>query len=338
MKFHKQIKSILSTQENFDNIQLFSSQEAVNQMNMVIPLFPDQSDELRSGNGDSEQNWRNQGDVHIDHSVPCSLNEDWIDCKSDGESQQSVSSFGNTCTTGSEPKHFESATSSMQTSSQFMNEKHSFIDEQPFPSFTEPADIESRMKKAFDSLISENVLTITDEKRGKNTSTQCVSTKESVIDKNQHIPFCVSRTMGKNKNGLMGANMHVLDVRNDKYCKKNTKTQTPKGSKRALHSIVEKKYRTNINERLAELKNTVPTIRYTYKKLCNIPLTEADHRQLNGMEPARKLNKASILHKATEYIKFLENENSDLKAENARLQNIINLSFNLQQRITPLNM
>ncbi|OXB43025.1 hypothetical protein B1J92_H08107g [Nakaseomyces glabratus] len=220
----------------------------------------------------------------------------------------------------------------------FMNEKHSFIDEQPFPSFTEPADIESRMEKAFDSLISENVLTITDEKRDKNTSTQCVSTKESVIDKNQHIPFCVSRTMGKNKNGLMGANMHVLDVRNDKYCKKNTKTQTPKGSKRALHSIVEKKYRTNINERLAELKNTVPTIRYTYKKLCNIPLTEADHRQLNGMEPARKLNKASILHKATEYIKFLENENSDLKAENARLQNIINLSFNLQQRITPLNM
>ncbi|KAL3230037.1 putative transcription factor HMS1 [Nakaseomyces bracarensis] len=106
------------------------------------------------------------------------------------------------------------------------------------------------------------------------------------------------------------------------------KKSGPPSSKRALHSIVEKKYRTNINDRLTELKQTVPTIRFTYKSISNIPLTEDDHRQLNGMEPAKKLNKATILHKATEYIRFLEQENSALKIQNAQLQNIINYSVN----------
>lgn len=124
-------------------------------------------------------------------------------------------------------------------------------------------------------------------------------------------------------------NMKRDYTRNTSVSKPEGKKKSgPPSSKRALHSIVEKKYRTNINDRLTELKETVPTIRFTYKRISNLPLTEDDHRQLNGMEPAKKLNKATILHKATEYIRFLEQENSALKAQNAQLQNIINYSIN----------
>lgn len=40
---------------------------------------------------------------------------------------------------------------------------------------------------------------------------------------------------------------------------------------------------------------------------------------LEGLEPARKLNKGTILAKSIEYIKFLESKNDKLKQDNEAL-------------------
>lgn len=83
------------------------------------------------------------------------------------------------------------------------------------------------------------------------------------------------------------------------------------GKKRArrLHNNVEKKYRANISERLLELRNAVPALR-----------ADCFADNLHGLQPADRVNKASILAKATEYIKHLENTNTYLLNELYRVQ------------------
>ncbi|CCH63080.1 hypothetical protein TBLA_0J00820 [Henningerozyma blattae CBS 6284] len=77
---------------------------------------------------------------------------------------------------------------------------------------------------------------------------------------------------------------------------------------RKSHNIIEKKYRTNINHKMIQLKKIVPSLRIAYKKECGIPLLEQDNLDLDGLPAATKLNKAVILMKTIEYIKHLENK------------------------------
>ncbi|XP_012991286.2 sterol regulatory element-binding protein 1 isoform X2 [Esox lucius] len=65
----------------------------------------------------------------------------------------------------------------------------------------------------------------------------------------------------------------------------------PKGEKRTAHNAIEKRYRSSINDKIIELKNLVAG-------------TEA------------KLNKSAILKKAIDYIRYLQQSNQKLKAEN----------------------
>ena len=46
---------------------------------------------------------------------------------------------------------------------------------------------------------------------------------------------------------------------------------------------------------------------------------EIEQIDLEGLEPARKLNKGTILAKSIEYIKFLESKNDKLKQDNEAL-------------------
>ncbi|XP_013175272.1 PREDICTED: sterol regulatory element-binding protein 1 [Papilio xuthus] len=65
--------------------------------------------------------------------------------------------------------------------------------------------------------------------------------------------------------------------------------------KRSAHNAIERRYRTSINDRIVELKN-----------------------MLVGEDA--KLNKSAILRKTIEYIKYLQNQNTRLKSENAALK------------------
>lgn len=75
-----------------------------------------------------------------------------------------------------------------------------------------------------------------------------------------------------------------------------TKDQPPK---RSSHNAIEKRYRCSINDKIAELRDML-------------------------MEKDAKSNKAAVLKKAIDYIKFLTNANKRLKMENAFLRKHLN--------------
>mmetsp|Transcript_8963 Transcript_8963/g.8858 ORF Transcript_8963/g.8858 Transcript_8963/m.8858 type:complete len:846 (-) Transcript_8963:1438-3975(-) len=98
---------------------------------------------------------------------------------------------------------------------------------------------------------------------------------------------------------------------------KGAKVTKPHKKDKSSHNMIEKKYRTNINSKILALRDAVPSLRIVAG---NKDVSMAD---LEGLTPASKLNKASVLTKATEYIKHLEQKNDILKQQNAQLQKLI---------------
>ncbi|KAM5435576.1 Clr6 histone deacetylase associated PHD protein-2 Cph2 [Microsporum canis] len=90
-------------------------------------------------------------------------------------------------------------------------------------------------------------------------------------------------------------------------------------SKKRSHNIIEKRYRANLNDKIAELRDSVPSLRLTYKQRHGGKKSNEDEDV--DITSGNKLNKASILSKATEYIKHLELRNSRLEEENLALKN-----------------
>lgn len=94
----------------------------------------------------------------------------------------------------------------------------------------------------------------------------------------------------------------------------------PTGSKRP-HNVIEKRYRANLNEKIAELRDAVPALRVLKKsKGKNDGPASSDEEDLNGLTPSNKLNKASVLTKAVEYIRHLEFRTKRLEEENHALK------------------
>ena len=76
------------------------------------------------------------------------------------------------------------------------------------------------------------------------------------------------------------------------------------------HSIVEKRYRTNLNEKIAELRTSIPALREDRQS----------PGEAEGSASALKHNKATILTKAIEYIHLLEKRNAYLEEANDALR------------------
>ncbi|CAG8742761.1 2153_t:CDS:1, partial [Funneliformis mosseae] len=90
-----------------------------------------------------------------------------------------------------------------------------------------------------------------------------------------------------------------------------------KQQKKVAHNAIERRYRNNINDRINDLKNVVPA-------LCHLKSKDDDEvSEVDGIPAATKLNKATILRKATEYINYLKNSNQKLKRENDTLRKLI---------------
>lgn len=94
----------------------------------------------------------------------------------------------------------------------------------------------------------------------------------------------------------------------------NGKVNKPAKKTKVSHNMIEKKYRTNINSKIIELRDAVPTLRIAVGK-DDMRVTDLD-----GLTPASKLNKASVLTKATEYIKHLERKNELMMKQISQLQ------------------
>ncbi|KAG7196141.1 uncharacterized protein KQ657_000153 [Scheffersomyces spartinae] len=124
---------------------------------------------------------------------------------------------------------------------------------------------------------------------------------------------------------------------------------------KSSHNVIEQRYRNKINDKFTALQNSVPTLRITAKRKArsassgcvkrdldgsdyedadgfgdtmgtvsnNSNLGESfslpNDEDLEGLEPARKLNKGTILLKSIEYIKFLERKNDRMRLEHEEL-------------------
>jgi hypothetical protein len=131
--------------------------------------------------------------------------------------------------------------------------------------------------------------------------------------------------------------------------------------KKTAHNMIEKRYRTNLNDKISALKQSVPALRATEKSLSGKGGKKGMDamEDLDGLIPPNKLNKvrspllprgialiraqATILAKAVEYIGHLERRNQTLINEKKALNDRINTFENLiigrkaasQQMFTP---
>jgi hypothetical protein len=90
--------------------------------------------------------------------------------------------------------------------------------------------------------------------------------------------------------------------------------------KKRPHNVIEKRYRANLNEKIAELRDSVPSLRVLKKTQAGEDVAGSDDENLDGLAPTNKLNKASVLTKAVEYIRHLETRNKRLEDENRLLK------------------
>lgn len=84
--------------------------------------------------------------------------------------------------------------------------------------------------------------------------------------------------------------------------------------KKTAHNMIEKRYRTNLNDKIAALRDSVPSLRVMSRPNGGNE-EDDDPEDLEGLTPAHKLNKATVLSKATEYIRHLEKRNKRLQEE-----------------------
>ena len=90
------------------------------------------------------------------------------------------------------------------------------------------------------------------------------------------------------------------------------------------HNVVEKRYRTNLNDKIAALRDSVPSLRRTSTTTTKDLTTGSSENNKDVQVPApslQKLNKTTVLSKAIEYIQHLERRNHCLAEENNMLRN-----------------
>ena len=92
-------------------------------------------------------------------------------------------------------------------------------------------------------------------------------------------------------------------------------------SKKRAHNVIEKRYRANLNDKIAELRDSIPSLRSFAKQQSNNNNNNNGGLDDDDGASGNKMNKASILSKATEYIRHLEIRNKRLEEENTALKN-----------------
>ena len=91
------------------------------------------------------------------------------------------------------------------------------------------------------------------------------------------------------------------------------KDKAGKPGDRTAHNDIERKYRTNLKDKIAELRDAVPALR-------TIPENDVDDGE-DGGQPSRgpKVSKGAVLTKATEYIHYLEKKNKAIVQQHQEL-------------------
>jgi Helix-loop-helix DNA-binding domain len=97
----------------------------------------------------------------------------------------------------------------------------------------------------------------------------------------------------------------------------STESHNPSGRPmKKSHNVIEKRYRLKLNDKILSLRNAVPALRGP------LPNVTEDQQLLDSSRggTSGKLNKGTVLTKATEYIKQLEDEKAALEQQVERLK------------------
>lgn len=105
----------------------------------------------------------------------------------------------------------------------------------------------------------------------------------------------------ENKAGIISSPEDAADGRHESRKRKVTSEpeddddgdDEDKPVKKTAHNMIEKRYRTNINDKIAALRDSVPSLRIMTKSARGEDTTQ-DREELHGLTPAHKLNKATV--------------------------------------------
>lgn len=139
---------------------------------------------------------------------------------------------------------------------------------------------------------------------------------DGFMDQNQIKKESISSTASSSTSPVPVTQQHNTRVKLSNAVPHSTIGKRGPKKEKSSHNMIEKRYRTNINDKINALRDAVPALRV----LVDSGDDEVDDDELDGLQPAKKLNKATILSKATEYIKHLEHKNEVLKKENDTLK------------------
>ena len=87
--------------------------------------------------------------------------------------------------------------------------------------------------------------------------------------------------------------------------------------KKTAHNMIEKRYRTNLNDKIAALRDSVPSLRIMSKSARGEDTTE-DREELHGLTPAHKLNKATVGLHAVVYERIRRPQSNPTSRSSAR--------------------
>ena len=103
-----------------------------------------------------------------------------------------------------------------------------------------------------------------------------------------------------------------------------------KKPRRKAHNAIERRYRSRLNEKIAGLRDSIPSLRAKVRS--EVAPQGGSFDPTESSSAALKVNKADVLEKATEYVKHLEKANRQLKAQ---LQQALSLSREGSLRNSP---
>ena len=95
--------------------------------------------------------------------------------------------------------------------------------------------------------------------------------------------------------------------------------EKPKSGDRSAHNDIERKYRTNLKDRIAELRDAVPSLRGAENPDDDDGDSTSQKSRAAAAAAAAKVSKGTVLTKATEYIQQLEKKNRTITKQHQEL-------------------
>jgi hypothetical protein len=122
-----------------------------------------------------------------------------------------------------------------------------------------------------------------------------ISMPEHLKYQNQHSPDSEG---DRHKSGSVSSPDHLDGGRKRKSSAEADDDDEENGQhppvKKTAHNMIEKRYRTNLNDKIAALRDSVPSLRAISKSVRGEDAAE-DREDLQGLTPAHKLNKVTIV-------------------------------------------